>query len=238
LFLLSSFIEPGCESSHPEEELHSNGLTSLRSGIQDGLPRLRKVKIIPRKDPWAVKSKRAYLRKSAAEEWENDFQVANNCRSSDKDRAYSLFKKLHDLDPKNVSVLLALSELAVESRCNRTEATILLKDAVSLDPQNVNALSNFGYALECWYNRPMDAEDCYKSALLLQPNNMFVINNLASLLESDLLSAAYLEQAGTNVEHQEMVFQARKLYEYALVHCCHTKALQQHEFPPLPSDIG
>jgi tetratricopeptide (TPR) repeat protein len=111
--------------------------------------------------------------------------------------------------------LVALGRLLDQVRGNQQHAFDLFVRAVECAPDNVVVLSNYAFGLENWCDRPLLAENVYRRAEALDPSNVPVLINLASLLEQPLpeRDPRYNTEAeASNLRQRE----SHKLYERAL----------------------
>jgi len=98
--------------------------------------------------------------------------------------AEAAFKKALDLDPESQPALMALAQLyALEGK--RDKALEELKRAINKDSKNLGALTLAGM-LQSESQNYSESRATYEKALLVQPNSVLVLNNLANVLAESL----------------------------------------------------
>ena len=127
--------------------------------------------------------------------------------------ALHAFQKAVDVLPSDADSLTALGRLLDRVHGDQQEAFNHFVRAVRAAPDNPVALSNYAFGLENWCDRALLAEDAYWRAQALDPGNVPVLVNLASLLEQPLTARDH--RYGENAEAQRQR-QAAQLYTRAL----------------------
>ena len=129
--------------------------------------------------------------------------------------ALAAYEKAVEIAPTDADSLVALGRLLDQVRGNQQHAFDLFVRAVECAPDNLVVLSNYAFGLENWCDRPLLAENVYRRAEALDPSNVPVLINLASLLEQPLpeRDPRYNTEAeASNLRKRE----SHKLYERAL----------------------
>jgi tetratricopeptide (TPR) repeat protein len=94
--------------------------------------------------------------------------------------ASPFFKRLVSIDPDNIDAWINLTHLS-NMTMNNTESLYYATQALSLNPKEAILHSNLGAALQ-HFHRYKEALMCFETALILKPNDLNILGNIATTL--------------------------------------------------------